>query len=35
MFAGHGEAFGGGSSLATADDFAGMELAKVDAEDLV
>jgi hypothetical protein len=35
MFADHGEAFGGGSAPATADDFAGMALPMVDAEDLV
>ena len=34
MFAGHGEAFGGGSAPATADDFAGMAQAVADAEDL-
>lgn len=35
MFAGHGEAFGGGSGPATADDFAGMTLPMADADDLV
>jgi hypothetical protein len=35
MFAGDGEAFGGGSAPSTADDFAGLTKAQADAEDLI
>jgi hypothetical protein len=34
MFAGDGEAFGGGT-VTTADDFAGLTKAPIDAEDLL
>jgi hypothetical protein len=34
MFAADGEAFGGGSAMATADDFAGLTKAPIDVSDL-